>query len=132
VSKIGGNTSYPERTVVPYSISDSVLNNCAKLRSNGRYPVLAWSKPTGPFILRGGVPLLFQKSRDAETQLVDAYLALAKNHKLTIVDTGNISVAVIDIYSNEGEAQVWHKSAFPKCEMLYLSLGEFVVLRTVM
>lgn len=88
--------------------------------------MLSWSKPTGPFILRGGVPLLSQKSRDAETQLVDAYISLAKNRRLTIVDTGNISVVVIDVHSNEGGAQVWHKTAFPKCEMLYLSLGELL------
>ena len=127
--------TYPQKLVVPKSVTDEQLRKVGEFRSKHRIPVVSWIKYDSSThraaLLRSSQPLvgLTQKRSDADEEYLNTFFKLNTSNskdKLFIVDARPHVNAVANITTGGGYES---EDNYENCELLFLNIQNIHVMR---
>ncbi|XP_001948155.2 myotubularin-related protein 9 [Acyrthosiphon pisum] len=85
--------TYPELTVVPSNVDDTMLIASAKFRQNGRFPVLSYRHEKGSVLMRSSQPLVGSSSKRCKQDERVINSVLGPGKRGYIIDTRSVANA---------------------------------------
>lgn len=130
VSKVNENfavcPSYPDKSIVPKSISDESIKVIAKFRSGGRFPVLSYfHSPNGAMLLRSSQPFVGSSNKRCKDDEKMLNTIIGPGKRGFVLDTRPANLAQLAKSKGGGFEMEAH---YPLWRRIHRSLSRFTLL----
>lgn len=85
--------TYPQRIIVPLSITDQMIYKSSDFRRGGRFPVLSYCHHNGRVVMRSSEPLIGSSNRRCKEDEKLINVVLGKTHRGYILDSRSQQIA---------------------------------------
>jgi len=111
--------SYPQKFLVPTSVTDQMILKSSEFRSGGRFPVLSYFHTNGRVLMRSSEPLVGASNRRCKEDEQILNTVLQANHRGYIIDTRSQQTATNAKSKGRGTEPDFH---YPQWKKIFHNL----------